>query len=275
LDNESVEVRVITKSRDLDDYDILSIQSLSAAVPHETTESFRHFIWAAMATYAFGNKSIDNVMKNYDYIWQRYKKGVFENNPRILLLRSMTKEIKQAADALEAIEIEDNLSQICAKAALVRLEATFKSAYGLIRKEYIFESDAVIRIILEQIAWAYVAYGTDPDKLSMLKPNKCITKLKKVFPYAGKLYGMLSEWAHIDASIISDYERFHAEGVPVVRRSDHNSQQSGVNLMCLSVVYVKMIQDLFSIYEPEKSYKEIDRMNHMYEEYFRLGNQEL
>ena len=270
MNDEALDVRIMTRSRDLDDYDILSIQAISAAVPHQTSESFRHYIWAAMATYAFGNKSIDHVMKRYDYIWQRYRKGIFESNPRIMLLREMAKKIELAAHALEETEIESDLPLICAKAALVRLEASFKAAYGLIRKDYIFESDAVIRIILEQLAWAYPARTTDPKKLPNLRPNSCITKLKEIFPSAGRLYGQLSEWAHIDPSIIGDYERFHQEDIPVVRRSDHNSLQSGIHLMCLAVVYINVLQSLFRVYDSGFFSTEITTMQGMYERYQAL-----
>lgn len=277
MDDNFEDVRIMTRSRDLDDYDILSIASISAAVPHKTNESFRHFIWAAMSTYAFGNKSIDHVMKRYDYVWQRYRKGIFEHNPRILLLRRLMEIIQQASSRLESNDIKDDLGLICAKSALIRLEASFKSAYGLIRKEYIFESDAVIRIIIEQIAWAYSAPNADPTKLSRLRPNKCITKLKEIFPDAGKLYGMLSSWAHIDPSIISDYERFHKTDTPVVRRSEHNSLQSGTYLVCLAIVYINVTQHIFKIYPTSEFDSLMAELQGMYESYQKesSGNDEI
>jgi hypothetical protein len=63
--DDAVYTQVITSSRDLDDYDILSTMTMSAAAPHHTTERFRKFIWAAMATHGLGNSSIDYVMKRY------------------------------------------------------------------------------------------------------------------------------------------------------------------------------------------------------------------
>ena len=41
------EARFITLSHDLDDYDILSTNLMSVAVPHRTNEEFRKMIWAA------------------------------------------------------------------------------------------------------------------------------------------------------------------------------------------------------------------------------------
>lgn len=271
MDDESLDIRLMTKSRDLDDYDILSIQSLSAAVPHKTTESFRHFIWAAMATYAFGNKSIDHVMKQYDSIWQRYKTGIFEKNPRILLLREMVEKVEALANRLENTDVGDSLNRICAKASLIRLEASFKSAYGLIRKEYLFESSAVIRLILEQLGWAYTVSSSDQTEISNINPTKCISNLKNIFPDAGKLYGELSEWAHIDPSFVSDYERFHKENIPVVRRSDHNSLLVGVHLMCLSVVYINTVQKIYKIFEADSFEDILDSYLKMFKKYQALN----
>lgn len=252
FDEKEVEVRVLTTSRDLDDYDILSIMPISAAVPHQTTESFRKYIWAAMVTYAFGNKSIDHVMSKYDYMWQHFKESAFERNPQILILRELVELIDEIASDLESFEVESSTSKICSKAALCRLEASFKAAYGLIRKEYIFESDAVIRIIIEQLAWSYVCSTTDDKKIPSLQPNKCITHFKSVFPDCGKVYGHLSKWAHIDPFVVAEYMKFHKEDIPVVRRALHNSLQSGNCLVILGGVYVQLVQKMFTIYKDEK-----------------------
>jgi hypothetical protein len=53
----------------------------------------------------------------------------------------------------------------------------FKAAYGLVRKEYIFETDAVVRLILEQLAWAYAVYSAPDNDVFKVSPTKCITRL--------------------------------------------------------------------------------------------------
>lgn len=273
MEENDTEVRVLTSSRDLDDYDILSLRMISAAVPHKTSESFRKFIWAAMVTYSFGNQSIDYVMRRYDWAWDKYKKGVFERNPRVLILRELVELINGAAARLEKCDKLKTLGHICAKAALCRLEATFKSAYGLIRKEYILESDAIVRLILEQLAWSYVAYSSTDEVVQNLEPTKCISSFKNFFAHAGSLYGELSEWAHIDPSIISNYLRFHQNNIPVVRRSEHNSLQSGIHMTALAIIYFRLIQHLFLIYQNEEYEQTLDRLNSMYEKYSKLSDE--
>jgi hypothetical protein len=256
------ELRVLTSSRDLDDYDILATMTLSVAVPHKTTESFRKMIWAAMATYGFGNSSVDHVMKRYGYLWDRRENKGFQRDPKTIALRSIASLVDEIAGELAHIAPSVGLGSICAKAALCRLEASFKAAYGLVRKEYIFETDAVVRLILEQLAWAYVVYSTPDNEVFNLSPTKCITRLKTVYPDSGSLYGMLSKWAHIDPSIAENYVEFHNAGVEVVRRSDVNSFESGAHIVALAPVYLKVVYDLFSPFSGERYEYLMNQLEH-------------
>jgi hypothetical protein len=106
-----------------------------------------------------------------------------------------------------------------------------------------------------------------------LSPTKCITRFKAFFSDAGKLYGQLSEWAHIDPSIISNYVRFHENNAPVVRRSENNSLQSGIHLVALSIVYFRVIQHLFSIYENEVFDEKLNHLKEQYEEYSKYEDE--
>ena len=155
MSSADAEVRVLTASHDLDDYDILATNTLSVAVPYRTTESLRKLIWAAMVTYAFGNSSVDHVLRRYGHLWEHRDDKSFESDPRLLLLRSTQEDVTHIAGQLEKVNPSPKLGHVCAKSALCRLEATFKAAYGLVRREYIFETEAVIRMLLEQLAWAH------------------------------------------------------------------------------------------------------------------------
>jgi hypothetical protein len=245
-DEHEVELRVLTSSRDLDDYDILALNMISAAVPHNTTESFRRLIWGAMVTYAFGNTSVDHVLRRYDYIWQRFKRHAYEVTPQILALRKMVITVDRIANALESKNVGDAFGPVCAKSALCRLEASFKAAYGLVRKHYIFETESIVRLILEQLAWATVASTCGDKEVQDLQPTKCISALKKHYPGAGRLYGELSQGAHIDPVIARNYIHFHLEGKRVARRSSGDALGNGKQLLELAVIYLKIVQELFT-----------------------------
>lgn len=119
-DGAGSDLRVLTSSRDLDDYDILSTMTLSVAVPHRTTESFRKLIWAAMATYGFGNSSVDHVMRRYGHLWDRRTVKSFQQDPRVIALREFAELIKEVADALDRVKPAPGLGRLCSKAALCR-----------------------------------------------------------------------------------------------------------------------------------------------------------
>jgi hypothetical protein len=52
---------------------------------------------------------------------------------------------------------------------------------------------------LEQLAWVYaVGINFDSQQLDSPNPPKCISILKARFPAAGKLYGALSRFSHMD-----------------------------------------------------------------------------
>ena len=264
---QDIEVHVLTSSQDLDDYDVLALRNISAAVPHKTSDSFRKLIWAAMVTYAFGNKSIDYTLRRYDWLWEKFKPHARETNPQFLALRAMMVYVDHASSALEKAEAPTSSGQICAKYALCRLEATFKAAYGLVRKEYIFETDAIVRLILEQLAWACAVKDASDNEMQQLLPTKCISHLKTHFPEAGRLYGELSEGAHIDPSIARNYLRFHADGMPVVRRSTPDATGSGERLLELSIVYINVVQALFKPLEDVRFNQMVSELKSLRERY--------
>ena len=270
MPSADTEVRVLTASHDLDDYDILAMNMLSVAVPYRATESLRKLIWAAMLTYVFGNSSVDHVIRRYGHLWERRGKKSFESDPRLLILRSTQEDVALIAEKLEKTSTSPRLGHVCAKSALCRLEATFKAAYGLIRRDYIFETEAVIRMLLEQLAWAHQAHSTDEGGLRTLNPTKCITPFKAIFASAGTFYRELSEGAHLDPSIVENYLRFHRSGSKVIRRSAPDSQHSGYYLTALACVYLEVVQKLFSAFSSSE-YEALDqRLTKRHRDYWKL-----
>ncbi|MBT9596300.1 MAG: hypothetical protein IV094_09980 [Vitreoscilla sp.] len=264
------DVRYLTATSDLDDYDILAINALSVAVPYKTTESLRKLIWAAMATYVFGNSSVDHVIRRYGHLWSKRTDKSFESDPLLLILRETQEDITRIAERLEVTGSTTKLGHVCAKSALCRLEATFKAAYGLIRRNYIFETEAVVRMLLEQLAWAHEAFQASDSTIRTLNPTKCITPFKVVFKEAGTFYGELSEGAHLDPSIVENYLRFHKDGSKVIRRSRLDSQHSGYYLTALASVYLEVVQELFAPFG-ESEHEVIDqRLRRNHRQYCKL-----
>ncbi|EHK9181975.1 hypothetical protein RFA54_004364 [Vibrio vulnificus] len=96
------------------------------------------------------------------------------------------------------VEIPPTYGQFGASLALERLETTFLSAHICFQLGNSFEGYTLSRTILEQIAWAYTAAKSDDeDFVEKLQSTKSISELKKEFPKAGKLYGILSNLVHV------------------------------------------------------------------------------
>lgn len=112
--------------------------------------------------------------------------------------RATKSHMSECAAAFESnAEIDVRLGTIAASVALQRLVTSVLGAHLLYRIGLNFEGDAVARHVLEQIAWAVAAAGLDDeDQLGRLSPTRSISNLKSLAPYAGPLYGRLSETTH-------------------------------------------------------------------------------
>jgi hypothetical protein len=89
------------------------------------------------------------------------------------------------------------------------MDSAFRAASRLIRSGFAFESEAVIRLGYEQVAWSNVVrHVAEPEEVARLNGTRQITKLKSLFPGAGPIYNRLSDLAHVAPST---RERFMTE----------------------------------------------------------------
>ncbi len=57
----------------------------------------------------------------------------------------------------------------------------------------------IARALLEQIAWIYASHESKtPDELESITAPKAVRKLSRLMPLTGRLYGFLSDAAHIN-----------------------------------------------------------------------------
>jgi len=91
------------------------------------------------------------------------------------------------------------LGEFAGSVALERLRPSFKSAHLLYRIGHWIDADTVARLILEQIAWASAIPRIDAeDELRSIRSSRAVTGLSRLWPQAGRLYGELSEAAHLN-----------------------------------------------------------------------------
>lgn len=148
-------------------------------------------------------------LRSVDDVRARYMDGeaITGGMDDIADLDALCDSYRLAADSMEAARTRLNpdgrpdptLGVFAAEIALSRLSASFKSAHLLYRLGHVTDGHAIMRVILEQIAWAYVAGGLqDEAELAALQPTKMISRLKDLYPGAGRIYGVLNSKTHLE-----------------------------------------------------------------------------
>lgn len=89
---------------------------------------------------------------------------------------------------------------------LQRVLGSFQSVAILIKNSMYFDTNCLLRSILEQIGHAYqIIPAKEPEDVEKLISTKGITALKEIIPEAGYLYGLLSNFVHNGKEIWSEF----------------------------------------------------------------------
>jgi hypothetical protein len=170
-------------------------------------------------------------------------------------------ETKSAHELLDAVEADvscviaellndvprpKRLGLFAGEAALVRLKASFQCAIAIIAERYTFEAAVLLRLILEQMAWAYAVHDLEGKAVFRVRPTKAIGRLKAIFPQAGELYGTLSTYTHINPEITNQYLNVWGDGPPEVLYRD--TVRSNFLALFLGVVadYYRVVAEAIS-----------------------------
>lgn len=161
-------------------------------------------VQAALAAALARLRSIDDVKRRYLDV-----EATEDATVEVPDLDALYDSYMLAARSMEAAQArldpegrpDPTLGVFAASIALSRLAASFKSAHLLHRLGHATDGHAIVRVILEQIAWAHSAAGlADEDALAALEPTKAVTELKRLYPGVGRMYGSLNPKTHLDLS---------------------------------------------------------------------------
>lgn len=141
--------------------------------------------------------------------------------------------VEETAERIISIERKPDVPWlVAAGAALFRLQSTFRSALILTKLGYFFEVSACLRLIAEQLAWALAINGCDsPDVFRRTKPQSCISHLNQISPELSRLYGDLSENAHMQWGVLPRFTSFVENDVSVTTASLVESSVHGIHLL--------------------------------------------
>jgi hypothetical protein len=194
--------RNVIPNEHLDDMELIGNQMFTVAVPAGADPEFKAYIFAAGATHACGNRSIDNTLRHHCDKWTRefQQRGEADAIGLLGLRRAIAQQASTRCVEISNLDLGENAlhGAISAANVLIRLESTFRAASQLVQLGFAFESEAVIRLGFEQVAWSNaVRRMRSPAEVEATSSTKSITKLKAVFQGAGHIYNRLSDLAHI------------------------------------------------------------------------------
>jgi hypothetical protein len=179
-----------------EDLQLLGDWTFVVGVPWYFPEEFKRYVFAGAKAACLGNRSIDYTLKRYGGNWKEFD---LDSDTKLLYdaTDAVKREIMSVLEYAKSIANKPNHHGVVAAAmAVVRLQQSFAIANLTIREGLHFETNAIQRVILEQLSWCYAIRGLE-DEVFQVKPQKCIGKLRKLYPEAGWLYGDLSATSHM------------------------------------------------------------------------------
>ena len=133
-----------------------------------------------------------------------------------------------------------------AEITLYRVPRSIDVARMLANRGLLLEVLPILRLCLEMIAWANVAFSLgDEDKIVALKAQGCISQLKQIYETAGKIYGYLSRFAHWGQVVHGEFISSDEEKVAVIHAS---ARYRAMTLaLCLVIIDV-LVEAVRAIY---------------------------
>jgi hypothetical protein len=220
------------------DFDILLNQSWPIGIDSDAPSELRVRLSAASLSYFAGNKSIDYFRKNY------LPDLEYPASPRDRLDKRIGRLLKDAlqklSETLDNLEPSNpKLGHMVSKWTFLRLPFSFDLALTCAQRGALFECLAIVRMILEQVAWALeICSSDDFDEITNRKAQQSLRALKPFHPAAGNFYGWLSAHAHwaYDAHIKAFH---HFPGKIAMRLADplYKGQALGSLIVLFEIVH--------------------------------------
>lgn len=168
------------------------------AIPNDLPDELKKYLLTAIKAHYHG--------LTMNHVYNRYIKDstftikgsdiYYDMNKSILdTIWKIHKDMMEKMFKLE--NLNGTLGFEAAGAALVRLESSIRIGVFLLKSGYHFDGMTIVKLIFEQVSWAFVVHTVDDNSLYGIQPSKTISILKEFIPWAGKLYGEINEQSHI------------------------------------------------------------------------------
>jgi hypothetical protein len=133
-----------------------------------------------------------------------------------------------------------------AEITLYRLPHSLDTARMLSNRGLLLEVLPILRLCLEMMAWAKVAFHLrDENAIVALKAQACISDLKNIYSTAGRIYGYLSTFSHWGHIIHGQFLDFGPEEVGVLTASVRYRAMALALCLVILDVLVEVIRKLY------------------------------
>ena len=237
-----------------DDLELLGDHMYTIAIREDTPVELKRYLLTAIKAYSIGT-SLNHMLKKHSNNWDFTKdtpdKFYHLNNLIIKTVGILYKRIISKRLALS--NLPDIVGLYIAGAALVRLETSFKSACFLLKSGYHFDGMAIVKLIFEQTSWAYSIFEIKDNSFFKIQPAKTISTLKPFIKWAGKLYGIINDEAHISTKEIYKIPNLEEYGKSIYLNNFKFSIKSSLILLrvldCFGIVMEYIYKDYFTSFE--------------------------
>ncbi len=180
----------------LEDYIVMGLGRIAALIPRDAPESYIQGVRAAAVSTQL-SISLAYALKRY--VPENSEPSIPETYQHFQDIYVAGKvHMDATVSRFKPVRTDPSAGEVYSDVALRRLKATYFSAGLLFRTGHLFEARAIVRLFLEQVAWAYSVFPmTDAETAIRVSPTQSISNLKKLLPKAGSLYGELSKETHI------------------------------------------------------------------------------
>ena len=239
---------------DFYEMELVGTDFMLVGVPVDAPAEVKKRLVGAIVSYHMNLASVDYTIKRYIDPWQA--RQISEEEQRLVgTLRSIAERVDALVSALaNSTPHEGAPGVVAAEAALLRLKATFQAALFLVAQAKSFEAAAMVRLIVEQSAWAFAVRSLATEgAIRNTSPTAAVSLLRDVAPFAGRLYGFLSGQAHLDPGATRHYVTRNEKGaVEIYLRHTRSTQIILGYLLATLGLYRTIVLQVGGAYVAEK-----------------------
>ncbi|MBV9760198.1 MAG: hypothetical protein JO340_06525 [Acidobacteriaceae bacterium] len=201
------------------DFDIVGQYPPCVALPFDCPPELKRRVLAAIISWKLCLSSVDYTLKRY--VKKKIDAATQGLSPRRVIaeaLQAATSYSNRIIDRIADIpDKPDDIGFVFATATLLRSKSTLRACGILLKLGHGAESFTVARALLEQIAWIYASHQSKtPEELESVTAPKAVRQLARLVPGVGRLYGYLSDVAHISPRHTRQYLDVSEDRIKVI-----------------------------------------------------------